>query len=363
MQLGDLLASGALFVPWPMSCQGRIIDSQAMQVSPVCNRKCATGPQCAMAQVPIGEHVCEFGLSYFRVCIDDVDITIYGVRGPRNPHLAHSRFKEMLKGRTVTPEQVRDWSAGIRRLTDSMKAEFLQRQSELLDPLHDPMRLSGQIESLAMLLVAKENPDLRFDAQIEAASYEAKSIVRASRLLAESFELLTIYFNPDAASFGRKVKIQVHGLLRKLQAIFSIRDTAEKRAPRIYLDGHSYRDIEVYESFKALPFALINNAVKYSLVGDIRIRLSENEDALEVSIESTGPYVEPFERDAIFERRKRGKWATNLVEGTGVGLYLAKIVAAANSCQLIVSSERLQDREVNGIPLALNRFTFTVPFP
>jgi hypothetical protein len=232
----------------------------------------------------------------------------------------------------------------------------------MLDPLHDPTRLAHLVETIAARLLNKHFPGRSTQEQLELADNDMKSLIKAAGLLSDSFALLTIYFNPQAASYGRKSYISLHGLLMKLVSIFRIQDDAEGDPIRIFLEGQSFRQVRVFESFKLIPFALISNAVKYSLLGGIRVTVVERQRGIEVVVESHGPWIEPDELDSIFEKRVRGKWATHVAQGTGVGLYLAQVVAYANGTEITVTSQRTGEKTADGIPLATNRFRFELGF-
>jgi hypothetical protein len=201
-----------------------------------------------------------------------------------------------------------------------------------------------------------------FRESLDRASPELKSLVKAADLLSDSFDLLTIYFNPEAASYGRSYYLSLHGLLRKLVSIFTISDAFEHTdaAPRIYLTGTFHRNVKLRESFKLVPFALITNAIKYCAEGAVRVIIIELTRSVEVAVESVGPLIEQDELLHIFDKRFRGKWAIKHSSGSGVGLYLANIVATANGFSIKVKSSP-KDRQINGIPIATNRFSFELP--
>jgi anti-sigma regulatory factor (Ser/Thr protein kinase) len=307
-----------------------------------------------------GEGVCIHGMSYFQIKVREYAVTILGVRSSNNPNATKPHLKNSLKGRLVTSQQVLDWASKTGSLLAAVENEFLRRQSELLDPLHDPIKLGRKIESIATRLVATD-PSRPLEEQIDRAPPDLKSLVKAAGLLSASFDLLTIYFNPDAASFGRKTYISLHGLLKKLVSILSNPDTSEENSNpvRIFLNGECRRNVSVYESFKLVPFALISNAVKYSADGTVRVNLMDRAGTIEVSVESVGPLIEPEELGLIFNKRFRGKWAAKVAPGSGVGLYLAKIVADANGFTIRVTSNK-QSNLSKDKPLATNRFVFEI---
>lgn len=360
MQLDEALQTGAIHLPWPISVSGEIFDGHIMHLSSICQKKCGGASACASAFADKGEGVCIHGMSYFQIKIKEYAVTILGVRGSNNPNSSKPHLKDALKGRSVNSKQVQDWACKTESLLAAVENEFLRRQSELLDPLHDPIKLGRQIESIANRLVSID-PSRPLDEQIERAPPDLKSLVKAAGLLSDSFDLLTIYFNPAAASFGRKTYISIHGLLIKLVSILSNPDPSEENSNpvRIYFSGSCYRQVSVYESFKLVPFALISNAVKYSADGKVRVNLTDRAGVVEVSVESVGPLIEPEELGLIFNKRFRGKWAKKSAPGSGVGLYLAKIVADANSFTIRVSSNK-QNGSPKDKPLATNRFTFEI---
>ncbi|HEX5393113.1 MAG TPA: ATP-binding protein [Rhodocyclaceae bacterium] len=359
MRLNEILESGAVKLPWPTILNGKKLALSKLKDSEACLSKCRENPACASNCIA-GEFTCEFGVSYFTRQLDENTFTIYGVRGSNNKAKVNSYTKKSLKGRSVTSEEVECWVEAIRQLIKRIEAIFLLRQAEMLDPLHDPIRIAKQIHTISNRLVQQSSHGSSFDDQINNASYELKTLVKAADLLSDSFDLLSIYFNPDAASFGEKTAVSLHGLLTKLVAIFRIDDGGlTKSTSKIYLSGNSYRNVFVYESFKLIPFALLSNAVKYSLSGKIQVTIEDRRPVIEVAVESVGPYIEENEKAEIFRKGGRGQWAVKLIDGRGVGLYLAAIIAKAHDIQLKVSSRKTGEVH-DGIPLAVYRFYFEI---
>lgn len=69
---------------------------------------------------------------------------------------------------------------------------------------------------------------------------------------------------------------------------------------------------------------------------------------------------EESERDLTFSKRGRRKWAARLVDGKGVGLYLADLIARAHGASITFTSNRTGG-VMDGVPLARNTFTVNVP--
>lgn len=299
-------------------------------------------------------------MTFFVEQIGDSHATIYGVRGPSNTTTLNRYTRDSFKGRSLSREKVSRWTESVSSLLRVVEREFTLRQSEMLDPLHDPIRLAKQISTIANKLVQVHSSGATLEQQIDNATSELKALVKAAGLLSDSFDLLAIYFNPAAATYGRKVAISLHGLITKLIAIFRIDDGGITRSnARIFLNGSCYRNIFVYESFKLIPFALLSNAVKYSMQGNVEVTVEDRRQTVEFTVESIGPLIEDSERDLIFEKNGRGKWASKFVGGRGVGLYLAATIAGAHGTRISFTSTRTGDF-TGEIPLARNRFTLNI---
>ena len=361
MKLISLLGSGAVQLPWPAIVDGIAVSSGKLDESSICRRKCGEDRRC-MGDVVPGEHTCEHGLTYFVCSLADERITVYGVRGQNNKTKFNQYLNHGLKGRAVSQTALDFWLNSLRRLRAQIEEDFLQRQAEMLDPLHDPIRLVKQIGTIAERLVRQQSNAVGgLDKQLEQVSPELKSLVKSSDLLTDSFDLLSIYFNPEAATYGQRHPVNVHGLLKKLVSIFRIDNGDGSVSLKIYLEGECYRNAFVYDSFKLVPFALLSNAVKYSMRGSVDVSILDHGYGVEVSFCTVGPLIEPSEIDGIFKKRVRGKWAKELRDGRGVGLFLAEIIATAHGFRIDVSSKATGEKK-GKIPLATNKFSFVLPY-
>jgi len=79
---------------------------------------------------------------------------------------------------------------------------------------------------------------------------------------------------------------------------------------------------------RQVVFNLASNAVKYTLSGRVEIRASavvaDDHSRLRIAVSDTGPGIDPSEREAIFERFRRGKAQDQSEQGQGgLGLGLA----------------------------------------
>ena len=107
-------------------------------------------------------------------------------------------------------------------------------------------------------------------------------------------------------------------------------DVAENLPPVTY-------DIELIVN---VLLQLIENAAKYSpAASPIHISASESEGKVMVSVADRGPGIDEFEQGLIFEKFYRGKDNRYSVQGTGMGLAIAKAVVEAHGGELSVVSQ------------------------
>jgi len=188
------------------------------------------------------------------------------------------------------------------------------------------------------------------------ASRDLRSLYKASTMLIDTFDHLNIYYNPSSADFGKKRSVDLYKLVDKIRLILSEAEAASQNK-KIIIDGALHCNLDVYESFKIIPFCFLQNAIKYSFDNEIIIRFNSSSREVDVSVESVGPEIDEEERARIFEKGYRGKWSRQVHhEGLGVGLYIAKIVADAHDINIKVKSTS-RGYQRDGIPMATNVFS------
>jgi signal transduction histidine kinase len=81
---------------------------------------------------------------------------------------------------------------------------------------------------------------------------------------------------------------------------------------------------------------LLENAAKFTTVGSITLKVSEQDSALHFSVTDTGPGIPPDKKDYIFERFTK---LDNFVQGTGLGLTVARMIAERLGGTLTLDTE------------------------
>jgi signal transduction histidine kinase len=98
---------------------------------------------------------------------------------------------------------------------------------------------------------------------------------------------------------------------------------------------------------------LLSNAVKFSREGGVvEVRAARNHEALEIAVCDTGIGIAPADQETIFEEfRQASGDRTQRVEGTGLGLSLARRLVELHGGRIWVCSEVGKG----------STFTFTLP--
>lgn len=356
----ELLKSGAVRVLWPTRLPNGVELPGELGVNAICEKKCQSR-QCAVERGTLIGTRCHMGLTVYEGRLGEARIQVFGVIGPqhRDALPMHSDFKQACKGRSVTAQNFSAWLSSLKTLEETIKVGQDQRLTEALEPMHDAMRLARDVAQLAEQELLEANPNA-LD-HFAAASANQRALVKTASLLVDTFDLLEIYLNPQAAAFGQPRTVEIYKLLDKLSKIASLARRQEQRSV-VRIQGNTRRAFDVYESFKLIPLTLIDNAQKYSRKGfQVVVEVDETQhQAVLISIVSEGALLTTNEQCQIFKRGFRGKAAIAMHPGgMGLGLYTAQTVAAAHGSTIHLRSAPL-GYEIAGIPQGRNTFSFTV---
>lgn len=355
----DLLKSGAVRVPWPTRLPDGVELDGLLGINEICRKKCQS-PQCAVDQSTLIGTRCHLGLTVYEGRVAGVRIQVFGVVGPqhRDALPKHADFKLACKGRSVAAQDFSGWLSALKTLEETVKEAQERQLAEALEPLHDAMRLARDVSHLAEQELVEANPNA-LDC-FAAASANQRALVKSASLLVDTFDLLEIYLNPNAAAFGQPRTVEIYRLLDKLAKIAGLARRQEQR-PAVRLQGNTRRALDVYESFKLIPLTLIDNAQKYSRKGgQVVVQVDEVPFGLLIAVISEGALLSAEEQAQLFNRGFRGRAAISMhPSGMGLGLYIAQTVALAHGLTISVASVPL-GFEIERIPQARNTFSFSV---
>ena len=214
--------------------------------------------------------------------------------------------------------------------------------------------------------VARENEKLR-SAILDSVAHEFRTPLTAIKASVTSLlsngldeasqqELLTVineeadrmnHLVEEATQMARLESKQVE-LDRQPRAIAEAIARAVEMAKKI-IGSHPVK-IDVSQNLPTVAYdielivnvllQLLENAAKYSPAeSPIHISASESRGKIMVSVSDRGPGIDEFEQGLIFEKFYRGKDNRYSVQGTGMGLAIAKAVVEAHGGELSVVSQ------------------------
>ena len=90
--------------------------------------------------------------------------------------------------------------------------------------------------------------------------------------------------------------------------------------------------------FRQVIQNLIDNAVKYTEKGWVKVEVTEDRLFIDVSVSDSGKGIAPAARDHLFEQFFRERGTSLKTQGTGLGLYIAREIVKAHQGEIWVDS-------------------------
>jgi signal transduction histidine kinase len=116
--------------------------------------------------------------------------------------------------------------------------------------------------------------------------------------------------------------------LKEVRLLFDIMDFEGEETPEVRAD----KDL-----LSHLIYNLIENAIKYSPVGQsVHIKVA-NGEKIKLSVQDRGPGIAAGERERVFERFYRIEKTQS--SGVGLGLAIAQKIATQHGTQISIESE------------------------
>jgi signal transduction histidine kinase len=138
-------------------------------------------------------------------------------------------------------------------------------------------------------------------------------------------------------------EIAINCVPAQLDAIINdVVTRAKLKAPKIHINiykkekipliqGDPYRLSQVFEN-------LINNAIKYAEGSDIDITISKGKDEVIIAIRDFGPGMDTAYLDLIFNRFFRIPSPKTTIHGSGLGLYISKMIIDSHNGNIYATS-------------------------
>lgn len=231
----------------------------------------------------------------------------------------------------------------LARLEASRESERLR--NALLDSVAHDLRtpLTSITAAITSLQTAPLDPAQRTE-MMEVIEQEA---ARLDRLVGKAMEMAEL----DAHAI--QLDLRPHSMREAVDlAMEAIEGSLKTHTVDVHLpDSLPLVEMDIERIAKVLQH-LLENAAKYSAEGSpIFVNAEAAEGKLCTSVADRGPGVAELERTMIFDKFYRGQGQRHRVQGTGMGLAIAKAIVEAHGGTI----------EVTGQPQPGSVFTFCLP--
>jgi light-regulated signal transduction histidine kinase (bacteriophytochrome) len=262
---------------------------------------------------------------------------------------AHQRQK-------VAWEEILSWHNQVLEAMPFINRYCEEKARELIEGLHDVTTAVNLVTRNAEAIIGGLEGDTD-EAKIDNAPPALKSLLRSIELLHTRLSMSSIVANPESASFGQKHRVPLYKIFHRMVRLFD--ELAARRGVSIKMQGSSRLKPKCFDSIETLALVLVDNAVKYSLQrNSVYVVVSDTDRSVKVAVQSYGPVVPKEMQGKIFERRVRTEAAEAFSsKGSGLGLYIARIVAGAHGFSIHYKCFDVSSSKTEG----WNEFSFEVP--
>lgn len=324
--LSKILESNLINVLWPIYYAGKVFPGTKFAIIKDCGAEC-------LQEAISTNTVCKHGYFVVRKNIEDEYIYIIGRKD--NSKLSKAMRKEILNENSISKwfeVEYQKISTIIDIANEEAKKNF--------DQFHELSKWVKSIEHHAEKLIFKRDRNGNICSSFDKAPNDLKKIYKSSILLVDSLESSEIYFNPASARFGAKKLTDIYRVVDKFTKILEFSGDKTKR---FKISGHVAKEYKVYESFKIIILSLLQNAQKYNCKDNIEINFVESENQLVCEIVTKGDCLSDEDIGNIFLRGFRVNNIKKTHRGSGLGLYITKIIADAHEFRLGVRSIETQE--------------------
>ncbi|MEX1230077.1 MAG: HAMP domain-containing sensor histidine kinase [Planctomycetaceae bacterium] len=216
--------------------------------------------------------------------------------------------------------------------------------------LHEIRKLNRTVKQTAERLCRTSSPN---DPDNAKPAYV--QIWKTSEIMSCQFDIIELLANENLTTLPLKSPIEIYRIFDKCIRIFRP-DGDQNRILLRSSNGYSPRILACDKTFSIVPTVLIENALKYSVPdAPVLVDLDRSGTNCVITVNNTASLNESLD-NSIFDRGIR---ATTDIEGSGYGLYLAKIVteqhggtirfatsnktATTMQCTFVVSFPELKD--------------------
>lgn len=347
-----------------LNSNGEIEDGSYIRAIDFCQRNCNKGKcksfysNIKSAPLSSGFVTCPYGMSVYISALDQQIYCGMRERETYDKKLAKNMVDARKPYNPVLPAEQLYTLIQASQIITIGKKKLDEKQAVVDSISHEVKKLNGQVmehSDLAISLLKTEDDSTPSIENVREVYEELRSIFLSSSMIASRYTLFDYEKNPDVLK-GTLVEMSIHKTFYKLAKIF--RNYRKRNIP-IILSGSTFRYIDAYDSFDLIPLLVIENAVKYSYYSaEVHINFSEPSiNEVDVSIESYSPYCSKDDLSRIFEKGFRGKNASRIADGNGIGLFFVKKICDIHNIGIKVESDNTRITTINSVAYAPFKIT------
>jgi two-component system, OmpR family, sensor histidine kinase BaeS len=225
------------------------------------------------------------------------------------------------------PREMRRLGHAFNEMTARLQTSDDQRRRLLADVTH---------ELRTPLAVIQGNLEGMVDGVYALDEEGVSTVLEETRVMARLLDDLQLLATADSGVLGLDRRpTELAALVRDAVAAFEPRAEGSGVALSSVAEGPSEALVDPVRVRQVLD-NLVGNAVRHTPAGgDVTIRLSGRDDAVEIAVVDTGPGIPPDRIDGIFDRYTRSADSG----GTGLGLAIAKALVEAHGGSIGAESE------------------------
>jgi two-component system, OmpR family, sensor histidine kinase KdpD len=258
-------------------------------------------------------------------------VRVVGSMGLSGAQLSRETLESMSSLIAIATER----AGAVEKLSKAEAArESEQLRSALLDSVTHEFRtpLTGIKASVTSLL---SNPALDDAQRRELLTVINEESDRLNRLVGEAAEMAQLEAHKVELRLGQhQLREAVDDAVAKSKAILGkhpVEVQLPENLPQVRIDVNRISEVVAQ---------LLENAAKYSppdaqiyITGEVKGRMAM------ISVADRGPGIDDFEQSLIFEKFYRGRNQRMQVQGTGMGLAIAKAIVEAHGGEIGVTSQ------------------------
>ena len=265
------------------------------------------------------------------VAVTGFSLRSLGVFAKQLGHITEKSLSERVNADNL-PCELKPLALNFNVMIERLEESFERQRSFLTDASHQLRTPLSIVKSTCDVTLAKDRTAGEYrEALLSVSGSLSRMTVLTERIMDEArFESRIFSMNMAEAD--------LLGILE--DCVRLLEDKALSRSVSVGLSGARARVFGDREKLTDLFLTIIDNAVKYNRQGGrVAIEVKEGVDGAVVTIEDTGRGIPAGEREKVFDRFFRGADTSGVEPGSGLGLSIAKVLAARHGGEITLESE------------------------